>query len=64
MIEDVITTGGSILRAIDHLRESSPNSNVLGILALLDRIQGGRENIEKAGVGLWTLFTIDEFLKS
>ena len=60
MIEDVITTGGSILRAAQHLRESIPDCNILGILALLDRLEGGRENIEKAGFDLWTLFTIQE----
>ena len=60
MVEDVITTGGSILRAIGHLFESNPECNIVGVVALLDRQEGGRENIEKAGYDLWTLFTIEE----
>jgi orotate phosphoribosyltransferase len=60
MIEDVITTGGSILRAIEHLQESAPNCKVVQVMALLDRKEGGRENIEKAGYPIWSLFTIDD----
>lgn len=64
MVEDVITTGGSILRAIEHLGESHPNCNVLGILALLDREEGGRENIEGAGYPLWSLFQINDLFEA
>lgn len=60
LVEDVITTGGSILRAVDHLLESHPKCNILGILALLDREEGGRKNIEDAGYDLWTMFTIGD----
>ena len=59
MVEDVVTSGGSILRAIEHLLESFPDLNIVAIAALLDRQEGGRENIEKAGFDLWTMYTIE-----
>lgn len=48
VIEDVITTGGSALRAIEAVRNAG--GEVVGVLALVDREEGGREAIE-AGAG-------------
>jgi orotate phosphoribosyltransferase len=45
--EDVITTGASALRAIDAIRTAG--GVVVGILALVDREEGGRENLLAAG---------------
>jgi orotate phosphoribosyltransferase len=47
VIEDVITTGGSALRAIDAVRQAG--GEVVGVLALVDREEGGREAIEATG---------------
>lgn len=47
VVEDVITTGGSALRAVDAVREEG--GRVLGVLAVVDREEGGREAIETAG---------------
>jgi orotate phosphoribosyltransferase len=47
VIEDVITTGGSALRAATAI--SAAGGNILGVVALVDREEGGREAIEKAG---------------
>ena len=44
VVEDVITTGGSALEAISAVREAG--GNVLGVLAVVDREQGGRAKIE------------------
>jgi len=44
VIEDVITTGGSALRAVDAV--TSAGGSVLGVLALVDREEGGREALE------------------
>jgi orotate phosphoribosyltransferase len=44
VIEDVITTGGSALRAVDAV--DSAGGTVLGVLALVDREEGGREALE------------------
>jgi orotate phosphoribosyltransferase len=48
VVEDVITTGGSALRAIDAVRQAG--AEVVGVLAVVDREEGGREAIEAAGV--------------
>ncbi len=47
VVEDVITTGGSALRAIDAV--TGAGGKVLGVLAVVDRGQGGREAIEAGG---------------
>ena len=48
VIEDVITTGGSALRAVDAIRLAG--GVVAGVLALVDREEGGREAILAAGL--------------
>jgi orotate phosphoribosyltransferase len=55
LIEDVITTGGSTLRALDALREVELNPTV--VLVLVDREEGGREALEEAGLEVWSVFT-------
>src|SRR6202171_2588505 len=50
VIEDVLTTGGSALRAIEAVR--SAKGSVAGVLALVDREEGGRQAIERAGIGV------------
>jgi orotate phosphoribosyltransferase len=47
VVEDVITSGGSALKAIDAIREAG--GQVVGILAVVDREEGGREALERAG---------------
>lgn len=53
VIEDVITTGGSALKAIAAIREAG--GEILGLLGLVDREEGGREAIEAAGVAVRVL---------
>ncbi|WP_104022300.1 orotate phosphoribosyltransferase [Gemmatirosa kalamazoonensis] len=48
VIEDVITTGGSARRAIEAVRGAG--GEVVGVLAVVDREEGGREAIEQDGV--------------
>jgi len=48
VVEDVITTGGSALKAVEAIRAAG--GQVLGVLALVDREEGGREAIEAAGL--------------
>lgn len=55
IVEDVVTTGGSSMKAVDRAREEG--LDVLGIVALVDREEGGRENIEAEGYWLRTIFT-------
>ncbi len=56
IVEDVVTSGGSALKAVDAAREFG--LKVDRILAVVDRLEGGREAIEAAGLQLQTLLTI------
>jgi orotate phosphoribosyltransferase len=60
VIEDVITTGGSALRAATAVRAAG--GVVLGVLALVDREEGGRETLESAGVAVRSLARASEIL--
>jgi orotate phosphoribosyltransferase len=60
VLEDVITTGGSALKAIERCREE--RLEVVACLALVDRREGGREAIEAAGVRVDALFAREDFL--
>ncbi|MEA2760874.1 MAG: orotate phosphoribosyltransferase [Gemmatimonadaceae bacterium] len=60
IIEDVITTGGSALRAIEAVRNAK--ASVAGVLALVDREEGGRQAIEKVGVSVVSLVTAREII--
>ena len=60
IIEDVITTGGSALQAIAAVRETG--AHIAGVLALVDREEGGREAIEGAGVPVVALARAAEIL--
>jgi orotate phosphoribosyltransferase len=60
LLEDVVTTGGSTLKAASKLRDAG--YAVVGVLALVDRLEGGRQAIEAGGLGLVALFTRDDFI--
>lgn len=60
IIEDVITTGGSALKAIEAVR--SEGATVLGVLALVDREEGGREAIAAGGMPVRALARASEIL--
>jgi len=60
VIEDVVTTGGSALKAIERCR--AEKLEPVACLALVDRQEGGREAIEAQGVPLEALFTREDFL--
>jgi len=59
IVEDVITSGGSALKAAESAKDAG--LKVLGILGVIDRLEGGREAIEQAGYTLTTLLTINDF---
>lgn len=60
ILEDVVTSGGSVMQAISTLRENDINVNA--VLAIVDRDQGAQENLSKIGVSLHTLFKLTEFI--
>lgn len=60
VIEDVITTGGSALKAASAIRAAG--GSILGVLALVDREEGGREALEAAGYGVRALARASDIL--
>jgi orotate phosphoribosyltransferase len=61
VVEDVITSGGSALQAIEALEAAG--ARVLGVLAIVDREEGGRARIEATGHPVETIFTATELLR-
>jgi len=57
MVDDVMTTGGSILRAIQAVEEKG--CQVVKIVTLLDRLQGGSEELRKRGYNFEALLHAD-----
>lgn len=60
IVEDVITTGSSALQAIAAVRRA--DARVLGVLAVVDRSEGGRERIEAEGWHVASLTSAGELL--
>lgn len=60
VVEDVITTGESSVRAIDAV--TAAGAEVLGVLAVVDRGEGGRAKLEAAGLRVLALTTSAELL--
>jgi orotate phosphoribosyltransferase len=59
IVEDVVTTGGSTVRAIERVREEG--LEIAGVVSVLDRLAGGGEAIEAAaGAPYCPLTTIDD----
>jgi orotate phosphoribosyltransferase len=59
IVEDTVTTGGSLLRAVERAREAGLRP--VHALAIVDRLEGGREAIE-AQLPLTALYTRKDFL--
>ena len=60
ILEDVTTTGGSTLAAAEKLRAA--NRDVVGVVTLVDRLEGGREAIEAAGIPVVAIYTRTDFI--
>ncbi|MCL2778924.1 MAG: orotate phosphoribosyltransferase [Polyangiaceae bacterium] len=60
ILEDVTTTGRSTLAAVGKLRDAG--YVVTGIVTLVDRLEGGREAIEAAGLPFIAVYTRDDFM--
>ena len=60
VLEDVVTTGGSSLKAAEKLRDMGYNVN--RIISIVDREEGGRELMKESGIELFSLVTIRDFL--
>ncbi len=61
IVEDVITTGGSTIKAVKRARQCG--LKVVGAVVLIDRQEGGREAIEAMGLPVKELLTKEEIFK-
>jgi orotate phosphoribosyltransferase len=61
IVDDVITTGKSILESRRVLEEEA-GAEVVGALAVVDREEGGREALEREGLKVMSLFRRSDFL--
>jgi orotate phosphoribosyltransferase len=55
IVEDIATTGGQVLEAAETI--TNIGARVLSIIAVIDRCEGARENVETAGYNFQSLFT-------
>jgi orotate phosphoribosyltransferase len=60
VVEDVLTTGGAAIDAVEKVRAAG--GEVLGLVAVLDREEGAAENLRRVGVSLTPLFTTSDLL--
>ena len=58
ILEDVVTTGGSSLKAIEGTEKEG--YKVKGIVAILDRLEGGKDTIESKGYIFKSIFNIND----
>ena len=59
VLEDVVTTGGSSIKAVEKLRDAG--YIVEKVVALVDRQEGGEEAMKEAGLELVSIFKLPEF---
>jgi len=59
VVDDVVTTGGSTIKAIDALRNIGVE--VVAALCILDREEGGKEAIGAKGINLYSLYKKSDF---
>ncbi|HLP92130.1 MAG TPA: orotate phosphoribosyltransferase [Nostocaceae cyanobacterium] len=61
VLEDVVTTGSSAMKAVERLKAAG--YTVERVLALVDRLQGGAELYQSAGLQFTALFSIEDIQK-
>jgi orotate phosphoribosyltransferase len=59
MLEDVTTTGESVMKAINEARQR--HCEVTAVITVVDRQEGARENLEKQGITLLPVFDRSDF---
>ena len=58
LVDDVVTSGQSVIEAVEHAREAG--YNVAVVISLVDRESGGREKIESLGIRYENVFSISD----
>ncbi|MCZ7625461.1 MAG: orotate phosphoribosyltransferase [Candidatus Methylomirabilis sp.] len=61
IIEDVVTTGASTLKAIEGALHTG--FQIVTVLALVDRQEGGREELERKGYDLEAIYTTEDLMR-
>ena len=59
MVEDVVTTGGSTLKALERVRASGLNP--IGVAVIIDREVGGMDTLKQNGLFARALFKLSDF---
>jgi orotate phosphoribosyltransferase len=59
IIDDVVTTGGSVIQALDRAEEAG--CEVVGVICLVDREEGGKEAIEKRSSNYIAIYNLSDF---
>lgn len=62
LVEDVVTTGGSTLKAIEAIQKTYPTVKIEQVLAIIDRNAGGKEAFTRLGIPFQALFDVQAFL--
>lgn len=66
LLEDVMTTGGTVLQAAQAVRQAFPQVDIVKVVTLVDRNEGGveatRATLAEAGLAYEALLTIEAFL--
>ena len=60
ILEDVTTTGGSALKAVERLQDMG--CSVIACISIVDREEGGKEAFEAAGIPLHALTTLSDYV--
>ncbi|MEQ9619096.1 MAG: orotate phosphoribosyltransferase [Deltaproteobacteria bacterium] len=60
IVEDVVTTGGSVLKAIDAVREMG--AEVSKVMVIVDREEGADRKFSDMGIDFYSIFKISELL--
>ena len=56
MLEDVTTTGGSAIKAVKRIEEET-SCEVVAVISILDREEGGKDAFKTAGINFESLLT-------
>ena len=62
IVEDVVTTGGSTLRAIGGALNAG--FQIAAVLALVDRQEGGRDELQRKGYELESIYTTEDLMRA
>jgi orotate phosphoribosyltransferase len=59
IVDDVTTTGGSVMKAIKKAKDRQ--CEIKAVITVVDRLEGAKENLAKQGINLVSLYTTNDF---